>query len=276
MADLSDFVKPVPAEAVVVEKPAAKKRKKEGPSCGDPEMAEMRKRAKSYCQSFEQYNSIRRYSKKRLQDWIEQKEFDIDSSLKNSVFSFVTEAYAFVLDKLLKADGHVAEQVKNDLSLRQALEDQGRDLLMYLSNKSKILVLTGADIYHGKSEQRRIQQAKRNKEILSVSEGPEDMQASAPTVPGDSEGQKSPNFGGRPKREREDSTDCEATEVPASMEGGVRPDYHHESDVYAAADLGDDEPGGSDSLPRVLDDGPPAADGATDGGQVEEDTVDPG
>ena len=85
--DLSEFVKPVP-EAVSPQGEKTNKKRKQTSSDkagGDAELKEMRSRAKSYCQSFEQYNSIRRYSKKRLADWLEQKEFDIDNSLKNSV-----------------------------------------------------------------------------------------------------------------------------------------------------------------------------------------------
>ena len=225
-ADLSEFVKSVPTEEVKAVTPDAPptKKKRKMTSSSDPELEEMRKRAKSYCTCFEQYNSIRRYSKKRLADWLEQKEFDIDNSLKNSVFSFVTEAYGFVLDKLLKGEGHVAKQVSSDLSLRQALEDEGRNLLMYLSNKSKILVLTGADIYHGKAEQRAIE---AEQEALLPTE----------TLSGDPEGPTSIYSGLWSEGIGKNSTDREATEGQESMEGVLRQDSDNEPDIHATTDL---------------------------------------
>jgi hypothetical protein len=275
-ADLSEFVKSVPTEEVKTVTPDAPptKKKRKPISSSDPELEEMRKRAKSYCTCFEQYNSIRRYSKKRLADWLEQKEFDIDNSLKNSVFSFVTEAYGFVLDKVLKADGHVAEQVKNDLSLRQALEDEGRYLLQYLSNKSKVLVLTGVDVFHGKAKQRAIEAEKEA--LLPLLEGEQDMQATAKTLPGNPEGQATVYSNLWKKGFGKNSTDREATEGQESVEGELRSDNHNEPDLHVTADMGYDQPGGGNSVPPILDDDPTTADGDPDGGQEQEDSVDLG
>jgi hypothetical protein len=276
-ADLSEFVKSVPTEEVKAVTPDAPptKKKRKMTSSSDPELEEMRKRAKSYCTCFEQYNSIRRYSKKRLADWLEQKEFDIDNSLKNSVFSFVTEAYGFVLDKLLKGEGHVAKQVSSDLSLRQALEDEGRNLLMYVSNKSKILVLTGADIYHGKAEQRAIEAERKEAEaLLPLLEGEQEMPATTETLSGDTEGPTSIYSNLWEKGFGKNSIDSQATEGQESVEELLRRDCDNVTDIHATTDLGDDQPGGDDSVPSVLDDSLAAIDGEPNGGQEQESVAD--
>lgn len=223
--DLAEFVRPVPEDKESFVVPAKAKQKKKSK---DEELEEMRKRAKSYCNSFEQWNSIRKYKKPRLVEWLEQKEFDIDNSLKNSVFSFVQEAYGFILDKISKGEGYVQQQICNDLTLRQALEDEGRNLLKYLSNKSKILVLTGADLYHGKQEQKLY------------------------TPASDHPGQTPVHDDLREEGEREDSPVGEAVEGQESMEEQIRPDRDHEPDIHASTDMGDDEAGRSDGVPELF------------------------
>ena len=252
-SDLSSFVKPVPEEVnkTVDPEPTSKKKRKKSDG-RDTELEDMRKLAKSYCSCFEQYNSIRRYSKQRLADWLEQKEFEVDHNLKNSVFSFVQQAYAFVLDKLTKGDGHVQNQIANDLTLRQSLEDEGRNLLQYLSNKSKILVLTSADVYHGKSEQRE-KQSKKERQVLPVSDVEQNMQVASSPLSSDSEGQASFHFDLRPEGQRQDCPPSEVAERQEGMEEPIRRNCDHVSDFHVAADLGDDQSEGGHCVSPILD-----------------------
>ena len=152
----SDSTSEVP---VVATGKASKKNKKKRSSPyskpGDEEMADMRKRAKSMCNSYEQYRSISKYTKDRLKDWLQQKDFDSDAQLRESVFSFAHKAYAIAFDFITKGDGHVRERLESDLSLRTAIEDEGRDIVKWLSNKSKIAFLTASDTFEGKIEQRK-------------------------------------------------------------------------------------------------------------------------
>jgi len=141
------------------EKKNRKKRKKPYNRNDDHDMVELRKKAKSLCSCYEQYKSISKYKKDRLKDWIEQKSFDKDAMLRNNVFDFVHRTYSAVMDIVSKGDGYVKERLENDMSLRTAIEDEGRDLVKYLSNKTKILLLTGTDVCEGK-----IQQSSENKE----------------------------------------------------------------------------------------------------------------
>ena len=136
------------------EKKNRKKRKKPYNRDDDHDMVELRKKAKSLCSCYEQYKSISKYKKDRLKDWIEQKSFDKDAALRNNIFDFVHRTYAAVMDIVSKGEGYVKERLENDISLRTAIEDEGRDLVKYLSNKTKILVLSTTGVCEGKIQQK--------------------------------------------------------------------------------------------------------------------------
>jgi hypothetical protein len=154
--DMSAFLAPEQNEPIVVTGKAQKKKKTRSKPYdkGDPELQDMRAQAKSLCNSYEQYRSVSKYKKERLRDWLEQKKFDSDAQLHETVFSFAHTAYAFAIDFLTKGGGHVRDRLSNDLTLRTAIEDEGRDMVKYLTNKSKIAFLTVSDTWEGKLEQR--------------------------------------------------------------------------------------------------------------------------
>jgi hypothetical protein len=262
VSELSEFIMPVPKDvtpavsAVVPDVRPTKKRKKSSGGA-DPELAEMRKRAQSYCKCFEQWNSVRRYSKKRLGDWLEEKEYEVHSNMQNSVFDFVQNAYAFVLDLVTKGDGHVLDQIKNDLTLRQALEDEGRDLLKYLSNKSKVLFLSGADVYHGKQQQ-RLERKEKEVEVLSVPEGSEGVQEAAGAVPGNPEGEAAVYDLGGEEEFGEDVSPGQTIDGEESVAGEVRQDSHNQSNVRITEGVDTAEAGGGDGVSELqLDDHQP-------------------
>ena len=149
------------------------KRKRKTPYSkdGDPEMKELRKRAKSYCKCYEQWRSIMRYKKERLKDFVEQKDFDRDSQLKDNIFNFIHKAYAKIIDILSKGNGHVLEHLENDISLRGAIEDEGRDLIKFLNNKLKIIALSSSDVYQGKAQQRREEKTNPKVDIEIIDNG---------------------------------------------------------------------------------------------------------
>ena len=71
--------------------------------------------------------------------------------MRETVFSSLHKLYAFGLDLVSRGDGHVREQIENDLSLKDSLEQECSSLLKYLTNKSKIAFLTTTDVVKGKS-----------------------------------------------------------------------------------------------------------------------------
>ena len=167
--DMSAFLAPEQKEPVVVTGKASKKKKsrsKPYEKGGDTELRDMRAQAKSLCNSYEQYRSVSRYKKERLRDWLEQKQFDSDAVLRESVFSFAHKAYAYAVDFMTKGNGHVKDRLSNDLTLRTAIEDEGRDMVKWLNNKSKIVFLTMNDTFEGKMEQKKEQKELQIEEII--------------------------------------------------------------------------------------------------------------
>ena len=153
---MTAFLAEPPKTPVVVTGKTQKKRKRDKPysRSGDKELQDMRAKAKSMCKSFEQYRSVSRYKKDRLRDWLDQKEFDSDAQLLETVFTFAHQVFSTAVDFITKGEGFVKERLCNDLTLRAAIEDEGRDAVKWLSNKSKIAFLTCSDTFEGKMEQR--------------------------------------------------------------------------------------------------------------------------
>jgi len=166
--DMSAFLAQEQKEAIVVTGKAKKKKKNRNTpydrKTGDPELQDMRAQAKSLCNSYEQYRSVSRYKKERLRDFLEQKKFDSDAQLHETVFSFAHTAYAYAVDFMTKGGGHVKDRLTNDLTLRTAIEDEGRDMVKYLTNKSKIAFLTLSDTFEAKMEQRSVE--KQNEPVV--------------------------------------------------------------------------------------------------------------
>jgi hypothetical protein len=215
---------------------------------GDAELQEMRKKAEAMCSCWEQAKIVRRYKKERLKEFIEQKEFDSAAALRESVFTFAHKAYATAIDFLTKGDGHVADSLGSDLTLRTAIEDEGHEWIKYLNNKSKIVFLTVSDTYEGKMEQSDKKKSESpvcieivtndekqshgeaavytgdipgsdatddapDEQILPMREGEEEMSPAVEAVPCDPTAQTPCHHLGGQEGQREDCVDSEAPQV---------------------------------------------------------------
>ena len=147
ISDVSNNEKPT--------KVTGKKRKHEK----EEDLTELRAIAKSFCSCPEQWKSVSRYKKERLQEFVDAKNFERDQAMRETVFSSLHKLFAFGLDLVSRGDGHVREQIENDLSLRDALEQECGSLLKYLTNKSKIAFLTATDTINGKMIQKQSEPA---------------------------------------------------------------------------------------------------------------------
>jgi len=254
---VDDSIKSEHKPVVVTGKANKKKKSRSSPydRKGDTELQDMRATAKSLCNSYEQYRSVSKYKKERLRDWLEQKQFDNDAVLRESVFSFAHKAYAYAVDFLTKGGGHVKERMSNDLSLRTAIEDEGRDMVKWLNNKSKIAFLTMNDTFEGKMEQRiedknntpatieeihqeygttgteatnadnhetrddilGEQQTADDEQVLSVSVREEEVQTAAEVLPGTDQGEATFEFDLREEGLGENAFDGEVVEEQPGM-----------------------------------------------------------
>ena len=140
------------AAPVVVQKKTGPKRKRDTET-KTHDTDELRQKARLYCSCAQQWKSVSRYSNQRLGEFVEEREFDQQKELYTSVFGFVHQLWALTMDKLAMGNGHVANEIENDVSLRQAIEVEGAKYIQFLTHKWKLLALTSVDVFNGKKQQ---------------------------------------------------------------------------------------------------------------------------
>jgi len=96
-------------------------------------------------------------NKSKLQKYIAEQEFNQNQNLKLTFFSGLHKIFAFAVDTVSRANGHVQKQLLGDLVLQQAVEDEALPLLSYLNNRSKIAMLLFHDVIQGKMTQRSLE-----------------------------------------------------------------------------------------------------------------------
>lgn len=76
------------------------------------------------------------------------------ASLTQTAGSVAIDIYAMILDKLSKGDGYVEAEIKNDLSLKAAMQRELIDYVKLITNRFQILIFSGVNILNGKKRQR--------------------------------------------------------------------------------------------------------------------------
>ena len=118
---------------------------------------ELRLTAKNHCQTPDQWNNVSTMNTSKLQKYIAEQEFNQNQNLKLTFFSGLHKIFAFAVDTVSRANGHVQKQLLSDLVLQQAVEDEALPLLSYLNNRSKIAMLFFHDVIQGKMTQRSLE-----------------------------------------------------------------------------------------------------------------------
>ena len=114
---------------------------------------ELKQKARLLCQCPEQWKSVSRYSDQRLMEFVQEKQFDQQRHLYNTVFGFTHTLWALAMDIILKGNGFVKQQIENDLSLRDAIEEEGVNFVSLFNNRCKFMALTTVDCFNGKRQQ---------------------------------------------------------------------------------------------------------------------------
>ena len=114
---------------------------------------ELRQKARLYCHCPQQWKSVSRYSDQRLMEFVQERQFEQQQHLYNTVFGFAHTLWALSMDIVLKGNGFVKQQIENDLSLRQAIEEEGVNFVSFLNNRWKFMALTAVDCFNGKRQQ---------------------------------------------------------------------------------------------------------------------------
>ena len=198
-----------------------KKRKAEKPIIDE----DLRKRAQIICSCPEQWRSVSRYSKERLEQFVQESEFREQQQLQNTMFSFVQRALASGLDMFSRGNGFVREQIENDQSLQTAIAAEGVNFIALLNNKVKIISLLFADVASGKMTQQlkspQIIEILKNDHDPSIFSGPSPVQSETNSMPSGGETawhqvqqQAECDDNLRKKGAREDSIDSQCTTGP--------------------------------------------------------------
>ena len=145
---------------------------------GDPELEELRKKAKSVCTCYEQWKSVSKYKKDRLKDFIEMREFDSMKNIRDNVFSTIHKCVSIAVDTITGGNGYVRDHIENDITLRTAFEEEGSNFVKYLSNRSKIAFLLTSDSVSGKMQQYKEKATQIPPEISIIQEHDQTQSAS--------------------------------------------------------------------------------------------------
>ena len=148
MDELDKFFTKTPE---VVKKP--KKRKASELKKVDTDTDDLKNRARFYCKSPDQWLIVKKYGKDRLEQFVSEHDFNAMRDLHESLFGFIHKVLAVCCDKITASEGHVQEQILSDITLRQAIEQEGSNFIQYLTNRYKILALTCIDTFNGKQKQ---------------------------------------------------------------------------------------------------------------------------
>lgn len=151
MTDVDEYMATT-VTPVVIQKGKAPKRKRDTES-KTHDTDELRKKARLYCSCAQQWRSVSRYSSQRMTEFVEEREFDQQKELYTSVFGFLHQLWALTMDKIAMGNGHVATEIENDVSLRQAIEVEGAKYIQFLTHRWRLVALTSVDIFNGKKHQ---------------------------------------------------------------------------------------------------------------------------
>ena len=89
-----------------------------------------------------------------MEEFVNEKEFSRQQEIYTSVFGFAHQLWALAADTIARGNGHVQRELESDMSLRQSIEAEGTQFVQFLSNRWKMLALTGVDVFNGKKAQR--------------------------------------------------------------------------------------------------------------------------
>jgi hypothetical protein len=154
MFNVADYVvvpEKIPETVTGKVKKAKKPQKK---PYADTELEELKKTARAYCRSAEEWALIRKKKKAALEAWIENHKFTRDKQIRDSCVGFGVKAYGLFLDKITGGGGRVHDQICNDLSLADSLSEMAHPFLKHMTCAVKALILSGHDVMEGKRIQK--------------------------------------------------------------------------------------------------------------------------
>jgi hypothetical protein len=143
----------------------SKKRKKPDEEKVKEETRELVAKAKFYCKNIKEWRVVSKYNKSKLETYLADQQYLESAQMVQSFGSFAKDIYGFVLDKLVKGDGYVEAEIKNDITLEQALQRELVEYCKFITNRLQILIFSSINVINGKKKQKQngpCQQSERN------------------------------------------------------------------------------------------------------------------
>jgi hypothetical protein len=126
-----------------------KKRKKEE----DDEVRELKQKAKYHCKDIKEWRVISKYNKEKLEQYLNDQSFLDAAQITQHIGTFATNLYGMLLDKMTKSDGFVEEEIKNDLTLKNAIQRELIDYVKHITNRFQIAIFSTVNVINGKKKQ---------------------------------------------------------------------------------------------------------------------------
>lgn len=137
--------------------PKHAKRPRSGATANAPddtdELRELKHKAKYHCRDIKEWRVISKYNKKKLEEYLNDQTFLEGSEIARNFGDFATDFYGFVLDKLTKGDGYVEAEIKNDLTLKSAVQRELVEYVKHITNRIQIFVFSSINVVNGKKKQ---------------------------------------------------------------------------------------------------------------------------
>ena len=143
-------------EVPLAPKPKKKKRKAAPKAIADPEdpsVVQLRERCRFYCKDIHQWRVVCKYNRAKLEEFLADNDFQTSAENSDNLTEVCAQMYAWFLDKVTKADGHVSEEVLADVSLHDCIHKELVDIMQFVTNRAKFLVYSLNDVFQGKKRQ---------------------------------------------------------------------------------------------------------------------------
>lgn len=113
-------------------------------------------KARVFCASADEWIAIRDLNSPQLEAYLEQKAYENHAKISRGLVQVIHSSLAEVMDQLSRANGHVKQEIRCDLTLAEALHSELANILYLINNRIKIIALLAVDTWNGKQKQRRL------------------------------------------------------------------------------------------------------------------------
>jgi hypothetical protein len=161
--------------------PVKKQKKRKRVQEKDEKADDLDAKARFYCKSPDQWTIVKKYSKDRMENFVQEQEYTQQKQLYDTVFGFVHKTLAISMDLCTKGRNSVYEEIMSDVTLRQSIEVEGVRFLQYLTNEYKILALTMIDSFNGKLKEIQTRPAIQEEKNIIHSETSEQLVVAEPS-----------------------------------------------------------------------------------------------